>query len=115
MLNLLPAIMLLLVQGFGDVDTTSRHQRALLDLAQKVGAVQTIEELEDLLSEAPGLDAHQIASWLGAFYALSAETSSTPELPELDATCCRSAQASDEPLLDYGFLSSARTRDGPSL
>ncbi|MCH7905710.1 MAG: hypothetical protein IH944_14235 [Armatimonadetes bacterium] len=115
MLNILPVIMLLLVQGFGDVDSTSRHQQALLDLAQKVGAVQTIEELEDLLSEAPGLDAHQIASWLGAFYALSAETNSTPELPEEEVAGCRIAAASDEPLLEYGFLSSARTRDGPSL
>ena len=115
MLNLLPVIMLLLVQGFGDVDSTSRHQQALLDLAQKVGAVQTIEELEDLLSEAPGLDAHQIASWLGAFYALGAETDSIPELPQEDATGHCPAHASDEPLAEDGFLSSGRTRDGPSL
>ena len=115
MLNLLPVIMLLLVQGFGDVDSTSRHQQALLDLAQKVGAVQTIEELEDLLSEAPGLDAHQIASWLGAFYALGAETDSNPELPQKDSTGGRIARASDEPLTEDGFLSSGRTRDGPSL
>ena len=115
MLNLLPAIMLLLVQGFGDVDTSSRHQQALLDLAQRVGAVQTIEELESLLNDSPGLDAHQIASWLGAFYALGAETDSIPELPREDATGYRPAHASDEPLAEDGFLSSGRTRDGPSL
>lgn len=115
MLNLLPAIMLLLVQGMGDVEPTFRHQQALLDLAQRVGAVHNIEDLENLLSEAPGLDPQQIVSWLGAIYALHPVEQSLLDQYESESTDSRIPPASNEPLPEDSFLSSARTRDGPSL
>ena len=115
MWNLLPAIMLLLVQGMGDVEPTFRHQQALLDLAQRVGAVQNIEDLEDLLNDTPGLDPQQIVSWLGAFYALHPLGRSSPDQYESETTDRRIPPASSEPLPEDCFLSSARTRDGPSL
>lgn len=115
MFNLLPVVMLLLMQGIGDVNPTFRHQQAMLDLAQRVGAVQNIEDLEDLLSDSPGLDSHQIASWIDAFYALRADLNPAPVWPEQEAKASQVFKAWDEPLPADCFLSSARTRDGPSI
>lgn len=113
MLNILPAIMLLLVQGMGDVDPAFRGHQALLDLAQRVGAAQSKAELEDLLGETPGLDAHQIASWVDVFFALKAEAGPASEL---DVAVAGSAPLStDDPLPEGRNQSSDRTRDGPSF
>ena len=114
MLNILPAIMLLLVQGMGDADPAFRCQHALLDLAQRVGAAQSKAELEDLLSDAPGFDADQIASWIDVFLALKAEAQPAPE-PQEAAGRESTPLPADDPLPDGRPLSSDRTRDGPSF
>ncbi|MCH8979402.1 MAG: hypothetical protein IH945_09215 [Armatimonadetes bacterium] len=114
MLNILPAIMLLLVQGMGDADPAFRCQHALLDLAQRVGAAQSKAELQDLLSDAPGLDAHQIASWIDVFLALKAEVQPATEPPEA-AGREPTPPPANEPLPAGRSQSSDRTRDGPSF
>ena len=115
MLNILPAIMLLLVQGMGDVDSTFRGHQALLDLAQRVSGAQSRADLEDLLGEAPGLDAHQIASWIDVFLALKAEVRPTSELPEEASGREPTPLSADDPLPEGRPLTSDRTRDGPSF
>ena len=113
MLNILPAIMLLLVQGMGDVDTTFRGHQALLDLAQRVSGAQSRAELEDLLGETPGFDAHQLASWIDVFIALKAEARPEQELGERAGDS--SPLSTDDPLPKGRPLTSDRTRDGPSF
>ena len=112
MLNLIPAIMLLLMQGAGDADFDLRHQQALLDLATKVCSAQSHRELETVLTDHAGVTQADLAFWMHVLNSVGAKSSEPcehfsqpiePFVPPAPSDTVPSAPS----------LSSVRTRDGP--
>jgi hypothetical protein len=109
MLNLIPVVMLLLMQGGGQ-EMSLRQQQALLDLAQRVCTAQTLGELESDLANQGGAKA---SVWIKAFTHAVVPTETQTEATQ-EKNDCDWPSANDPRSTDPGWAESARQRDGPS-
>ena len=112
MFNLIPVVMLLLMQGAGGGELSLRQQQALLDIATRAQAARSQGELESVLATEAGVEGVELAFWMQVFGSAGVQAPEPAlELPEPAAAAesVRPEAPSD------GFSDSARPRDGPVL
>lgn len=111
MLNLIPVVMFLLMQGAGGHDMSLRQQQALLDLAQRVQAARSIGGLETELQAQAGVDGQGLALWIQVFSAFVGDRSE-PQL-EIELVEPYEAHSLVRSATEPGWSESSRPRDGP--
>jgi hypothetical protein len=111
MLNLIPVVMFLLMQGAGGQEMSLRQQQALLDLAHRVCTAQSLGELESEIASKGKAD---LAVWIQAFsYAAPLASPAEPEALAIGEEAS-AALPKDDTATDPGWSDCARSRDGPS-
>lgn len=109
MLNLIPVVMFLLMQGAGGDSLSLRQQQALLDLAHRATAARSHCEIESALTEEAKVEGSTLAFWLQVFAPVEARI---PEPAEHTEPGIRPEPSSGHPC--EGWSDSDRARDGPS-
>jgi hypothetical protein len=106
MLNLIPVVVFLLMQGVGGESLTLRQQQALLDLAQRTHSVQSQREIGEALAQS-GVQPSQLALLLQLF----AEVGPAPALTPVN----KAVQVPEAPSVrtSPGQGDAVRPRDGP--
>lgn len=113
MFNLIPVVMLLLVQGVGGDGLSLRQQQALLDLAHRAHAVQGQVELEDALASEAGVTGADLAFWVQVFSSVGVVGPCPgPEAAPLAQAPVSVAAPNGRTC--PGWSASVRPRDGPS-
>lgn len=112
MLNLIPVVMFLLMQGAGGQEMSLRQQQALLDLAQRVQAARAIGELETELHAQAGVGAKDLAFWIQLFGAAQSQVTQTE--PPILRTSEPLRQPKPGEKAQPGWSESVHPRDGPS-
>jgi hypothetical protein len=114
MLNLIPVVMLLLMQGASGQDMSLRQHQALLDLAHRVCLAQNLGELETELAAQAGVGSADLAVWIQAF-SHAATVQVSPAAPDEPATeRLARPRPENETATGPGWADCARPRDGPS-
>ena len=114
MLNLIPVVMFLLMQGAGGQDVSLRQQQALLDLAHRVCQAQSMGELETELAAQAGVGSADFAVWIQAFSHSAVVEVARVEPDEPQTSEPPFPRPENETATDPGWADSARSRDGPS-
>jgi hypothetical protein len=111
MFNLIPVVMLLLMQGAGGGELSLRQQQALLDIATRAQAARSQGELESVLASEAGVEGAELAFWMQVFGSAGVQGPEPAlELPEPAATVAAQPERPSD-----GFSDSSRPRDGPVL
>ena len=114
MFNLIPVVMLLLMQGAGGGELSLRQQQALLDIATRAQAARSQGGLESVLATEAGVDGDDLAFWMQVFGAVGVYDPA-PAL-DLPLPVERAARAhADIVKPSDGTSACARPRDGPVL
>ncbi len=111
MLNLIPVVMFLLMQGAGGQEMSLRQQQALLDLAQRVQAARAIGDLETELHAQAGVGAKDLAFWIQLFGA--AQSQPTQPEPPVVQTAEPVVLSASSMKARPGWSESVHPRDGP--
>ena len=114
MFNLIPVVMLLLMQGAGGTDLSVRQQQALLDLAHRACAVQTQGELETALASSAGVKGADLAFWLQVFTSFGDASRSQPQALRAVEKEPAIVPAGDPGPTGDGWSRCVRSRDGPA-
>jgi hypothetical protein len=110
MLNLIPVVMFLLMQGAGGDGLSLRQQQALLDLAHRASAARPNFEIESALTDQAEVEGKTLAFWLQIFAPVETHVQ---DLPAVEGE----PGISPEPCSGHpceGWSDSDRARDGPS-
>lgn len=106
MLNLIPVVVFLLMQGVGGESLSLRQQQALLDLAQRTHSVQSQREIGEALAQS-GVQPSQLALLLHLFTEVGTAPTQPPAPPKAPVPGPPPRQT------DPGQSESAQPRDGP--
>lgn len=110
MLNLIPVVMFLLMQGAGGDSLSLRQQQALLDLAHRASAASSHREIESALTDQAKVEGQSLAFWLQVFAPVEVNATELPAEPSEPGT--RPEPCSGHPC--EGWSDSDRARDGPA-
>ena len=113
MLNLIPVVMFLLMQGAGGTEVSLRQQQALLDLASRVHTAQSQGDLQTELGAQAGVDAAGLAYWIQVFSSVATLTQPAAIQSTVEGKADFTLQE-ERSKTELGWNKSDRTRDGPS-
>jgi hypothetical protein len=110
MLNLIPVVMFLLMQGAGGDSLSLRQQQALLDLAHRATAARSHCEIESALADEAKVEGSTLAFWLQVFAPVEVRAAEQPAEPTVPGI--KPEPSSGHPC--EGWSDSDRARDGPA-
>ncbi|HXH59813.1 MAG TPA: hypothetical protein VNI20_00490 [Fimbriimonadaceae bacterium] len=111
MLNIIPVVMLLLMQGAGGSDLSLRQQQTLLDLVQRVQLAQDLRETGAVSAREAGVAGQSLAYWLQVICA----TPSEAPLQGSALTATTAPMQRPKHARSVADPKCARPRDGPAF